>query len=499
MNREFVLEMEHIGKIFRNIPVLSDVNLQVKKGTVHALMGENGAGKSTLMKILMGIYQKDSGEIRLSGETVSFASPRDAMDKGVAMIHQELAYVGELPIYENIFLGREYRKRGGFLLDFPRMKREASQLLKKVRLDLPVTTPMGSLTVAQAQMVEIAKAISFGAEVIIMDEPTSAISDEEVEVLFSLIHELVDEGKSVIYITHKMDEVFRIADEITVLRDGQWEGCFAAKDITQEQLIRLMVNRELSDMFPPKNNRIGEEILRVEGLNSGRAVRDVSFQLRRGEILGFSGLLGSGRTETVECLFGIRKKNTGSISIKGRELTINSPRDAIANGMGMVTEDRKKSGVILPMSIQDNVLLVQLKRLCRFGFLRNQKNERKTAAAETRQLNVKMSDLGQLAQELSGGNQQKLILSKWLLSQPDILILDEPTRGIDVGAKAEIYRLITLLAEQGKSIIMISSEMPEIIGLSDRVVVFCDNTISGILDREALSQEAIMNLSVKTL
>nr|WP_106789010.1 sugar ABC transporter ATP-binding protein [Massilistercora timonensis] len=488
-----VLEAKNITKQFPGVLALSNVNFRLVKGKVHALMGENGAGKSTLMKIIAGIYQADEGEIYLHGEKVTFNTPKQALDHGISMIHQELSPILDMTIAENLFLGKEFCK--GKMVDYKKMNLEASLLMERVGVDLSPTMLMKNLSVSQMQMVEIAKALSYNAEIIIMDEPSATITEREIANLFDIIRSLKEDGRCVVYITHKMDEVFRIADEITVFRDGHYIGTYDADEIDENQLVVKMVDRELAEIYPEKHNKIGEEVFRVERLSQKGVFENISFSLRRGEILGFSGLMGSGRTEVMNAIFGITQPTSGEIYVHGEKVDKPSPRKIISKGVGYVTEDRKGNGLVLPMSVYDNTVLPSLSNLSnKMGWI--DKKKAVHAAEEYREkLNIKTPSLQQLVAQLSGGNQQKIVLAKWLLQNPDILIFDEPTRGIDVGAKTEIYKLIVQLAEQGKAIIVISSEMPEILGMSDRVVVFYEGRKTGELEREEATQERIMLLA----
>lgn len=491
----YAVEMKNISKAFFGSYVLDKVSFRLKKGSVHALMGENGAGKSTLMKILGGIYTNDEGEIFVEGEKVKFSGPKDALDAGIAMIHQELAYIPEMSIAENMFLGAESTKAGKTIVNFRKMEDEARKFLDEVGLELPPDKCMKELTVAQAQMVEIAKAVSKNAKVIIMDEPTSAITEREVEILFGVIRKLTAEKRSVIYITHKMDEVFKISDEITVLRDGQYIGTREAGETDINELVKMMIDRELTEVFPEKNCPIGEEKLKVENLTVKGIFENVSFNVHKGEILGLAGLMGAGRTEVAETLFGIRKKTSGKIIIDDQEIVIRKPQDAIRHSIGMVTEDRKISGLVMSMNARENMSLVILKKIAYMGLVINKKEENKKAKEKFEMLKIKAQSMMQKVNNLSGGNQQKVILAKWILAMPDILILDEPTRGIDVGAKMEIYTLITKMAEAGKTIILISSEMEEILGLCDNIVVLHEGRVSGNIAGREATQDKILRLA----
>lgn len=485
-----VLEARNITKRFPGVVALSNVNFRLVKGKVHALMGENGAGKSTLMKIIAGIYQADEGEVLLHGEKVMFHTPKQALDHGISMIHQELSPILDMTIAENLFLGKEFCK--GKLIDYKKMNSEASSLLEKVGINLPPTMLMKHLTVSQMQMIEIAKALSYNAEIIIMDEPSATITEREIANLFDIIRNLKEDGKCIVYITHKMDEVFRIADEITVFRDGKYIGTYDSDEIDENQLVVKMVDRELTEIYPVKNNQAGEEVLRVEGLSQKGVFENISFSLKKGEILGFSGLMGSGRTEVMNALFGITQPTSGQIYIKGEKIEKPTPRKIISKGVGYVTEDRKGNGLVLDMSVYDNTILPSLSKLSNKAGVVNKKKATKVAEEYRDKLSIKTPSMQQRVKQLSGGNQQKIVLAKWLLQNPDILIFDEPTRGIDVGAKTEIYKLIAKLAEEGKAIIFISSEMPEILGLSDRVLVFYEGNKKGELTREEATQERIM-------
>ncbi|HEX2945211.1 MAG TPA: sugar ABC transporter ATP-binding protein [Clostridia bacterium] len=491
---KYVLEVINISKSFPGVKALDKVNLRIRKGTVHALMGENGAGKSTLMKTLAGINQPDEGEIVLNGKPVKFDNPRESMKSGIAMIHQELSPVLEMTIAENLFLGREFHYNGNIVVNYPKMNSEARKMLEKVGLNINPTLKMKSLTVAQSQMVEIAKAIGRESEIIIMDEPTSAITTREVDTLFKLIEKLKSTGHSIIYITHKMDEVFRIADEITVFRDGKHVGTYPAAELDTDALIRLMVNRELTEIFPEKNGEIKDVKLSVKNLTRKKAFENVSFDVREGEILGLAGLMGAGRTEVVEGIFGVTKLDCGEIFIDGKKAKIRAPSDAIKLKIGLVTEDRKLSGLVLPLCIKENMTLPSLKNLSRFSIVDRKKETAKTLEMAN-SLKVKTPSIKQLVQNLSGGNQQKVVLAKWLLTAPQILIFDEPTRGIDVGAKADIYHLVMKLAEEGKTVIFISSEMQEILGMCDRIIVFHEGRISGELTKKEATQEKILKLA----
>lgn len=492
---EYILEMEHICKSFPGVKVLQDVTLQIRAGEVHALMGENGAGKSTLMKILMGIYTADSGTMKLNGQPMENKGPKDAMEHGISMIHQELNPVKDMMVFENVFMGRELRTQMR-RVDKRQMIAETRKLLENMNIPIDALAYMRDLSVAQCQLIEIVKAISVGAKIVIMDEPTSAITEREVDTLFDQIERLRQQNVAIIYISHKMDEIFRICDRITVLRDGQFIGCDEAKHMDQQQLIRMMVGRDITDVFPKADAKIGEVIFEAKDIELGRKVRGVSFQLRRGEVLGIAGLVGAGRSELVETIFGVRRKTGGQVFKNGKELHIHEPKQAIENGIALITEDRKITGLDLIASVQDNITMASLSRVSKGGLL-HKKQEEKFSDDYIAKLRVKTPDGATLVGNLSGGNQQKVVIAKWLMTEPDIIILDEPTRGIDVGAKRDIYLLIGEFVKQGKAVIVISSEIPEIMGLADRVIVMAEGRLTGELQRSELSQERIMTYAAK--
>lgn len=492
---ENILEMRDITKRFASNTVLHKVELLLRKGEVHALLGENGAGKSTLMKILMGIYQKDEGTIILDGKEVQITSPKQALELGIAMIHQELNPVLDMSISENVFLGKEIRSHG--IVNFKAMDRETEKYLKMVGLNVPPTTLMRSLSVAQCQMVEIAKAISWNAKVIVMDEPTSALTEREVEVLFRLVHELVDRKVSVIFISHKLEEIYRICDRVTVLRNGKYIGTEVVKDTERNRLISMMVGRDVDDIYPKKDVPIGDVAFEVKDLTVPGRVQDASFSVRRGEILGVAGLVGAGRSEMMEAIFGLREKKTGQIFIDGKEVEIRNPKAAVAHKMAFITEDRKVTGLNLIGSIRENMTIVSLKKLLHMG-MTDIHNESEATDNYMEKLKVKADSREMEVSQLSGGNQQKVAIAKWLMSEPDIIILDEPTRGIDIGAKHDIYVLMGELVAANKAIIMISSEMPEVLGMSDRILVLADGQVMGILDIENFDQEKLMQMQFGT-
>ena len=492
MEHEYVLTMEGISKQFPGVRALSDVQLRTRKGTVHALMGENGAGKSTLMKCLIGMYVPDSGAITFKGERLNITNTHYALSKGISMIHQELSPIPQMTVAENIYLGREPTTWYG-LVDMRKMNRLATELLDRLRIKIKPTAKMYELSIANTQLVEIAKAVSYDSDLIIMDEPTSAITEAEVEGLFNIIRSLREQGRAIIYISHKMDEIFKITDEVTVFRDGQYIATDPTSDLSHGKLIEKMVGRTLTDMFHKETVDFGPVFLEVENL-SGKGFRNVSFQVRRGEILGVAGLIGAGRTETMEGVFGVTRTHGGTIRIGGKQVTIKSPADAIRNGMALLTEDRKLTGLYLNASVRENMFIANIKRYLVGPFVRFGKIE-KDCTTMRDLMRIKTPSLMEIVKNLSGGNQQKVLISRWLLTEPDLLILDEPTRGIDVGAKSEIYRLMTEFVRSGKAIIMISSELPEILGMSDRIIVMHEGDKAGELSRAEATQEKILHLA----
>lgn len=484
---DYILQMLDIVKEFPGVRALKGVQLNVRPGTVHTLMGENGAGKSTLMKCLIGIQAPTSGKIIYDGKEVHFKTTLEAMNAGISMIHQELSPVPERSVCDNVWLGREPRK--GLVVDHKKMRADCIELFKKLGLDLDPDAKMGDLTVAKMQMVEIAKAVSYDSRIVIMDEPTSSLTDAEVEHLFRIIADLKAKNVAIIYISHKMDEIFRISDDITVYRDGEYVATDRAENLNVDKVITLMVGREMTSMFPKVDCPIGETIFKVENLAAGKAVKNVSFELHRGEILGMAGLVGAGRTETAEAIFGMRHITGGKIFKDGKELHIKSPEDAIANKIGLLTEDRRGNGIVGLLSVKENTVLANLKA---YGFPLNHKKMREDTEEYIKKLNTKTPTMETPIQNLSGGNQQKVLVGRWLLTNPDVLIVDEPTRGIDVGAKAEIHSLITKLAGEGKAIIMISSELPEVMGMADRILVMHEGVMTGMIDRKDFSSELIL-------
>lgn len=488
-----LLEMRGIEKSFNTVKVLHGVDLILRAGTVHALMGENGAGKSTLMKALAGIHKCDAGTIAIKGKEIEFTSPKHSQEMGVAMIHQELSPVPEMTVAENIYLGREPKK--GLFVDYQRMYKQTEELLGSLKVKINPKVKVGTLKVADQQLVEIAKAISLNAEIIIMDEPTSAITDKEVENLFAIIRDLKSQGKGIVYISHKMDEIFRISDDITVMRDGHYVNTWKAKEIDNHTLIKNMVGRELTEIFPKTEVPIQDFMLKVKNFTLGNKFEDISFEVKRGEIFGIAGLVGAGRTELMHALFGLTKKESGEVIFEGKPLEIKKPKDAIKHGIAYVTEDRKSEGLVLEMSVAQNITLPSMKEFSSGLFIK-EGEEKKTVNEQIKQLRIKLNSSRQLVKSLSGGNQQKVVLAKWMIKDPKLLILDEPTRGIDVGAKSEIYRLMCEYVEKGNSIIMISSEMPEVMGMADRILVLSNGKHGGELNREEFVQEQIMQMAV---
>jgi len=490
MADEFLLRMEGISKSFPGVQALDNVHLDVRPGTVHALMGENGAGKSTLMKVLIGMYQPDAGTITFGGTLIEIGDTAKALSLGISMIHQELSPVPELEVHENIYLGREPLNRFG-LVDKRRMIADTKALFERWQISIKPRAVMKNLSVAETQMVEIAKAISYDSRLVIMDEPTSAITEREVEHLHRMIRSLRETGVAIVYITHKMDEVFRISDDVTVYRDGRHVATLPAAELDRQKLITLMVGRELTHMFPKEHAEIGDVAMSVRGLTRKGKIEDISFDIRRGEILGLAGLMGAGRTEVLEAIFGVAKVDAGEIAINGKPVRIREPADAIANGLGLLTEDRKLTGIMGVLSVGDNMTIASLNRYSPGGWL--QKRRMRVECQHQREaLAIKTPTLAQLIKLLSGGNQQKVLVSRWLMTTPDILMIDEPTRGIDVGAKAEIHRLMSALAKEGKAVLMVSSELPEILGMSDRVLVMHEGRITGEFSRDEVTQEKIM-------
>lgn len=488
------MRVSGINKSFPGVKALDNVNFAVRKGTVHALCGENGAGKSTLMKIINGIYKADSGQIFLDEKPVTIKDPIQARDYGIAMIAQELNYVPEMSIEENLFLGRLPVTKFGNV-DWKRIRRETIEFLKQENLPYKPDQKLKTLTVSDIQMLEIIKAISNNAQIVIMDEPTSAITNREVEVLFGKIAELKKKGVSIIYISHKMEEVFRIADDITVLRDGKTVETHPASEIDLDKVIALMVGRKMDNVYPKEEVEIGEPILEIEGLGSKGVFKDINFKANKGEIVGFAGLMGAGRTETMRAIFGLDPYDEGKIKVHGKEVTIKKVSDSIAQKVVMLSEDRRRYGIIPIRSVMENASISSLDKII-YGGRWHPKVEKELVGKYFEKMHVKTPSLETAIQGLSGGNQQKVLLAKWMLRDPDVLILDEPTRGIDVGAKFEIYRLMTDLVKEGKTVIMVSSELPELIGMCDRIYIMNKGRITGCLNKDEFSQETIMRYAM---
>ena len=496
MGQEVLLEMKNITKEFPCVKALNQVSLTVKKGTVHALMGENGAGKSTLMKCLFGMYSKDGGQIFLEGKEVNFKNSKEALENGVAMVHQELNQALKRNVMDNIWLGR-YPKVGGVMIDEKKMYEDTKEVFQELGIDVDPRRIMSTMPVSQRQMAEIAKAVSFNSKIIVFDEPTSSLNEQEVEHLFKIINMLRDKGCGIIYISHKMAEILRIADEVTVMRDGTWIATKPAKDLTTEEIIKLMVGRELSNQFPPKTNKPGEVALEVEGLTAQYSLlKDVSFKVRRGEIVGLAGLDGSGRTETLENIFGIATRKSGTIKLDGKQVLNRNARESIKNGFAMLTEERRATGIFGILNIRENTVISSLKKH-RKGIALSEKSMRADTGWSIKAMRTKTPTQETKIRSLSGGNQQKVILGRWLLTEPEVLLLDEPTRGIDVGAKYEIYQLIIDLANKGKIVMMVSSEMPELLGVCDRILVMSGGRLAGEVDAKNTTQEEIMTLAAK--
>ncbi len=491
---EYLLEVDNVRKEFPGVVALDNVQFKLKRGTVHALMGENGAGKSTLMKIVAGIYTPDSGSFKLRGQDIQLKNPLDALENGIAMIHQELNLMGPMSVAENIWIRREPTSRFG-LINHGEMQRRTEELFKRLNIDIDPTVEVRSLSVANRQMVEIAKAVSFNSDVLIMDEPTSALTEREVDHLFRIIRALKAEGKGIIYITHKMNELFEIADEVSVFRDGKYIATKRSSELTRDDIIRMMVGRDISQMFPKLTVPIGDVVLSVKNLSLKGIFKDVSFDVRSGEILGIAGLVGSGRSNIAETIFGVTPASAGTISIHGKDVKMTSPSVAMEHGMAFLTEDRKETGCFLLLDIQENTQMAVLQnKYVKYGFVQQGQLARDSQTMAST-LRVRTPDMQEPIINLSGGNQQKVLICRWLLTKPRILILDEPTRGIDVGAKAEIHRLVSELARDGVAVIMISSEMPEVLGMSDRIMVIHEGRVTGFLDRSEADQVKIMELA----
>ena len=494
MAENLILQMRGISKAFGGVQALSDVHFELRQGEVHALIGENGAGKSTLMKILLGIYRRDAGEIIFNGQHVVYNSPMAALRNGISMIHQEISLIPDMDVAENIWLGRESRfLRLGLFIDIKKRYQATEELLESMGIFLPVHKKIKDLSVAQMQLVELVRAVSYEPSVIIMDEPTSALSDNEIELLFKTVRGLADRGVSIIFISHKIEEIFSICQRVTVFRDGQWIAVRDCEGITKAELINLIVGRTVDVLFEKQKSTPGEVILEVRNLNRRGVCRDINFHVRKGEVLGFCGLMGAGRSEILRAVFGIDKKTDGVILIRGREVKINSPKDAVQNGLGMVTEDRLRLGIIRALSVMANTTIASFDKICfKTGFF-SKRREAKVFTGTANKLAVKYGSPDLLINQLSGGNQQKVVIGRWLLNKPEVLFLDEPTRGIDVGSKNEIYKLIDTLASQGMAIVLVSSELPELFSLCDRIAVVAQGKMVFECPREEATQELLMS------
>ncbi len=497
MEQNVLLRMTDITKTFPGVKALDHVSLDLEKGTVHALMGENGAGKSTLMKCLFGIYSKDSGTILLEGREINFKNSREALDNGVAMVHQELNQALKRTVMDNIWLGR-YPLKGGVMVDEKKMYKDTMAVFEELEIHVDPRRVMSTMPVSQRQMVEIAKAVSYNSKVIVFDEPTSSLTEEEVEHLFRIIHMLRDRGIGIIYISHKMAEIKRISDTITVMRDGANVATRPAAELEVNDIIRLMVGRELTNQFPPKTNEPGEVYLKVENLSAQYSLlRDVSFEARRGEVLGLAGLDGSGRTETLENIFGVATRKSGTITLGGKVCKNRNARESIKNGFSLLTEERRATGIFSILNVRENTVISSLKKHLRGGIYLSSASMRKDTQWSIDAMRTKTPSQETQMRSLSGGNQQKVIIGRWLLTDPEVLLLDEPTRGIDVGAKYEIYQLILDLASRGKTVLVVSSEMPELLGICDRILVMSGGRLAGEVDARTTTQEEIMTLAAK--
>ena len=493
MKQDVLLQMTDICKEFPGVKALDHVSLTVKAGTVHALMGENGAGKSTLMKCLFGIYDKDSGKIELEGKEINFKNSKEALENGVAMVHQELNQALKRNVMDNLWLGR-YPKVGGVMVNEKKIYDDTKKVFEELKIDVDPKRIMSTMPVSQRQMVEIAKAVSVNAKVIVFDEPTSSLTEQEVEHLFDIIEMLKKRGCGIIYISHKMEEVFRIADDITVLRDGAVVSTDRAKDLNLDTVIARMVGRKLDNVYPKEEVKIGATALEVKNFSRKDLFEDINFHVSKGEIVGFAGLVGAGRTETMRAVFGLDPHDSGQVLINDREAKIKCPHDSIRQKMVMLSESRRDDGIIPVRSVMENASLASLERIIYKGYT-HKAEEKKSVKESFDKMHVKTPTLDTAISTLSGGNQQKVLLARWLLCEPDIMILDEPTRGIDVGAKFEIYKLITDIVKEGKAVIMVSSELPELIGMCDRIYIMCQGKISGCINRNEFSQETIMKFA----
>ena len=497
MEHDVLLQMTNISKEFPGVKALDNVSLTVKRGTVHALMGENGAGKSTFMKCLFGMYKRDGGTIELEGKPVDFKSSKEALENGVAMVHQELNQALKRNVMDNIWLGR-YPKIGGIMVNERKVYNDTVKVFKDLEIDVDPKRIMSTMPVSQRQMVEIAKAVSFNSKIIVFDEPTSSLTEEEVEHLFKIINMLRDRGVGIIYISHKMAEIKRISDEITIMRDGTWVATRPADELSMDEIIRLMVGRELTNQFPPKTNTPGEVALEVENLTAQYSLlKDVTFKARKGEIVGLAGLDGSGRTETLENIFGIATRKSGTIKLDGKVVSNRNARESIKNGFALLTEERRATGIFGILSIRENTVISSLKKHKKHGLYLSEPSMKKDTQWSIDAMHTKTPTQETKIRSLSGGNQQKVILGRWLLTEPEVLLLDEPTRGIDVGAKYEIYQLILDLANKGKVVMVVSSEMPELLGICDRILVMSGGRLAGEVDAKNTTQEEIMTLAAK--
>ncbi len=493
MEKENILVLENVSKSFPGVKALDDVSFKIERGSIHALVGENGAGKSTMIKILAGIYHADKGNVLLNGKPVNFKTPHDSIRTGIAVVHQEIKLAEPLTVAENMFIGNLIYKKG--LVDWAEMRARARKIISELGIDIDVNAPVESLSVAKKQIVEICKAINHDVKLLIMDEPSATLSDRELEIMFDIIRKLKEEGITVIYISHRLDEVFKLADYVTVLRDGKHIDTLPIEKVNRDLLITLMVGRELGQEYPKVKVEVGETVLEVKNLTRKGVLKDISFSVKKGEVLGISGLVGSGRTELARAILGIDKIDFGEVRVRGKKVNYKSFKEAIQDGLGLIPEDRKQQGLVQIFSVKRNICMVSIDKVIKKGIVRNAL-ETKYAEEYAKKLHVSTPTLDTQVQYLSGGNQQKVVIAKWMLQNSDILFLDEPTRGIDVGAKAEIYRLINGLVEEGKTIVLISSEMPEILGMCDRIVVLHDGIMTGELTREEASQEKIMALCV---
>ena len=494
MGKAVALSIKKINKSFPGVKALNDVSIEILSGEVHALVGENGAGKSTLMNILGGIIRKDSGDILIKNEKVEFNSPYDSIQKGISIVHQELGLVLPLTVAENIFIGRLKTNQMG-KINWQEINNDASELLKRIGLDINPKTMVQDLSIAEMQMVEILKAISYDPDILIMDEPSSTLTEKEMGYLYKIINAFKSQGKTIIYISHRLEEIFTICDRITVLRDGMYVGTKETRETNRDELVEMMVGRSVNTEFSKRYSQIGEEVLKVVGVCRGDILKDICFTLKKGEVLGIAGLVGAGRTELVRAIFGADQKDCGEVIIKGLKTKIKAPSDSIKNGIALLTEDRKLHGLVLKSSIRNNITLANLKKILQNGLLKT-RLEKKESIKYINALKIKTPSEKQLALNLSGGNQQKVVLAKWLFCESDILILDEPTRGIDVGAKYDIYELINQLTQEGKSIILISSELSEVIAMSDRVLVMKNGELVAELNREETTPEKVMQYAM---